>query len=105
MLGSQIDIYLWNRLPDYFASAREAYRSLACQYLRTITLLLLWPDTGTAGRILDIIIIIIIGALHFAMETKARKIKLSFVILRTKQIVSGLNFRTLATKKEKLLQC
>ena len=22
--------YIWNRLPDYFASAREAYKSLAC---------------------------------------------------------------------------
>ena len=25
--GSQIDLYFWNRLPDYFASAREAYIS------------------------------------------------------------------------------
>ena len=25
MLGSQIDLYFSNRLPDYFASAREAY--------------------------------------------------------------------------------
>ena len=23
-------LYFWNRLPDYFASAREAYKSLAC---------------------------------------------------------------------------
>ena len=34
------------RLPDYFASAREAYKSLACRSLCTITLLLLCPDTG-----------------------------------------------------------
>ena len=46
MLGSQIDLYFWNRLPNYFASAREAYKSLACRNLCTITLLLLWPDTG-----------------------------------------------------------
>ena len=25
MLGSHIDLYFWNRLPEYFASAREAY--------------------------------------------------------------------------------
>ena len=36
---------------------------------------------------------------------EGKKIKLSFVILRTKQIVSGPNFRALATKKGKLLQC
>ena len=52
MLGSQIDLYFWNRLPDYFASAREAYKSLACRNLCTLTLLLLWADTGPAVRIL-----------------------------------------------------
>ena len=46
-------LYFWNRLPDYFASAREAYKSLACRNLCTITLLLLCPDTGPAVRILD----------------------------------------------------
>ena len=45
-------LYFWNRLPDYFASAREAYKSLACRNLCTITLLLLCPDTGPAVRIL-----------------------------------------------------
>ena len=45
-------LYSWNRLPDYFASAREAYKSLACRNLCTITLLLLCPDTGPAVRIL-----------------------------------------------------
>ena len=45
MLGSQIDLHFWNRLPDYFASARQAYKSSACRDLCTITLLLLWPDT------------------------------------------------------------
>ena len=49
MLGYQ---YFWNRLPDYFASAREAYKSLACRNLCAITLLLLCPDTGPAVRIL-----------------------------------------------------
>ncbi|CAH3029151.1 unnamed protein product [Porites evermanni] len=39
-------LYFWNRLPDYFASAREAYQSLACRNLCTITLLLLCPYTG-----------------------------------------------------------
>ena len=29
MIGSQIDLYFWNRLPDYFAIVREAYKSLA----------------------------------------------------------------------------
>ena len=53
MLGSrQIDLYFWNRLVVYFASAREAYKSLACRNLCTIRLLLLWPDTGPAVRIL-----------------------------------------------------
>ena len=46
MLGSQIDLYFWNRMPDYFASARRAYKSPACRNLRIYTLLLLWPDTG-----------------------------------------------------------
>ena len=41
----------WNRLPDYFASAREAYKSLACRNLFTITLLVLCADTGPAVRI------------------------------------------------------
>ena len=45
-------LYFWNRLPDYFASVREAYKSLACRNLCTITLLLLCPDTGPAVRIL-----------------------------------------------------
>ena len=45
-------LYFWNRLPDYFASAREAYKLLACQNLCTITLLLLCPDTGPAVWIL-----------------------------------------------------
>ena len=45
-------LYFWNRLPDYFASAREAYKSLTCRNLCTITLLLLCPDTGPAVRIL-----------------------------------------------------
>ena len=44
--------YFWNRLPDYFAGAREAYKSLVCRNLCTITLLLLCPDTGPAVRIL-----------------------------------------------------
>ena len=39
-------LYFWNRLPGYFASAREAYKSLGCRNLCTITLLLLCPDTG-----------------------------------------------------------
>ena len=41
-----VDLYFWNRLPNYFPSVREAYKSLACRNLCTITLLLLWPDTG-----------------------------------------------------------
>ena len=41
-----------HRLPDYFATAREAYKSLACRNLCTITLLLLCLDTGPAVRIL-----------------------------------------------------
>ena len=45
-------LYFLNRLPDYFASAREAYKSLACRNLCTIMLLLLCPDSGPAVRIL-----------------------------------------------------
>ena len=43
-------LYFWNRLPDYFESAREAYKSLAFRNLCTSTLLLLGPDTGPAVR-------------------------------------------------------
>ena len=45
-------LYVWNRLPDYFASAREAYKSLACRNLCTYVVIVLsgyWascPDTG-----------------------------------------------------------
>ena len=46
MLGSQIDLCFWSRMPDYFASARGAYKSPACRNLCIFTLLLLWPDTG-----------------------------------------------------------
>ena len=42
----------WNRLRDYLASAREAYKSFACRNLCTITLLLLCPNTGPAVRTL-----------------------------------------------------
>ena len=45
-------LYFWNRLSDYFASAGEAYKSLACRNLCTITLLLLCPYTWPAVRIL-----------------------------------------------------
>ena len=45
-------LYFWNQLPDCFASAREAYKSLACGNLCTITLLLLCPDTRPAVLIL-----------------------------------------------------
>ena len=37
-------LYFWNQLPDYFASAREDHKSLACRNL--------CPDTGPAVRIL-----------------------------------------------------
>ena len=70
-------LYFWNRLPDYFASAREAYKSLACRNVCTITLLLLCPDTGQHELCKNI---------NFA-------------------IFSGPNFRALATNKGKLLQC
>ena len=43
MLASQIDLYFWNRMPDYFATA------IACQNLCIITLLLLWSNTGQHG--------------------------------------------------------
>ena len=43
-------LYFWNRLPDYFASAREAYKSLACRNLCTIIFesgyWTSYPDTG-----------------------------------------------------------
>ena len=46
-------LYFWNRFPDYFASAREARKSLVCRNLCTITLCL---DTGPASRILGNIV-------------------------------------------------
>ena len=89
---------------DYLASPREASKSLACRNLCTIpfTLLLLCPDTGPAVRILGNS-----GALQkylFRDGTRGKKVKLSFVILRTKYIFSRPNFRTLAINKGKLLQ-
>ena len=80
-------LYFWNLLPDYFASAREAYKSLACQNLCAITLLLLWRDSGPAFWILGNM-----GALQkykFRDGNEGKKVQLSFVILRTKQIFSG----------------
>ena len=71
-------LYFWNRLPDYLASAKEAYKSLACRNLCTITLLLLCPDTGPAVRIM-----VNIGALqkyYFRDGNKGKKVKLSFLI-------------------------
>ena len=56
-----------------------------------------WPDTGQHRSSAKNI--------NFAMETKVKKIKLSFIILRTKQIFSGPNFRILVPKIIKLLQC
>ena len=41
-------LYFWNRL----RSAREAYKSLACRHVCTITLFLLCPDSGTTVWIL-----------------------------------------------------
>ena len=45
-------IFLESMASHFFASAREAYKSLACRNLCIIMLLLLWRDTGPAGRIL-----------------------------------------------------
>ena len=67
-------LYFWNRLPDYYASAREAYKSLACRNLCTITLLLLCPDTGPGVRILGNIGSELCKNINFAMETKAKKL-------------------------------
>ena len=72
MLGSQIDLYFWNRMPDYFASARGAYKSPACRNLCIYTLLLLWPDTGQHRSSAKILI----------SRRRQKKTKLSFVILR-----------------------
>ena len=77
------------------------YKSLACRNLCTIILLLLRPDTGPAVQILGNI-----GALQkykFCDGNKGKKVQLSFVILRTKLIFSGPNFRALATNKGKSL--
>ena len=49
-----------------------------------------------------------IGALqkyYFRDRNKGKKVKASFIILRTKQIFSGANFRTLVANKGKLLKC
>ena len=52
MLGPDRLIFLESMASHFFASAREAYKSLACRNLCIIMLLLLWRDTGPAGRIL-----------------------------------------------------
>ena len=52
MLGPDRLIFLESMANHFFASAREAYKSLACRNLGIIMLLLLWRDTGPAGRIL-----------------------------------------------------
>ena len=76
MFGSQIDLYFSNRLPNYLASAREAYKSLACRNSCTITLLLLWPDTGQNRRSAKTLI--------SRWKQRQKNLFLSFVILRTK---------------------
>ena len=83
-------------MPDYFSSARGAYKPLACQNLCIITLLLLWPGTGQQRGSAKILI---------SQWKRGRKIKRSIIMLRTKQTVCGTNLRILATKKGKLLQC
>ena len=74
MLGSQIDLYFWNRMPLYFARARGAYKSPACRNLCIITLLLLWPDPGQHGSSAKILI---------SRWKRRQNSELSFVILRT----------------------
>ena len=83
-------------MPLYFARARGAYKSPACRNLCIITLLLLWPDPGQHRSSAKILI---------SRWKRRQNSELSFVILRTKEIVSGPNFRIRATKKGKLLQC
>ena len=61
-------LYFWNRLRDYLTSAREAYKSHAYRNLCTVALLLLYPDTGPAVRILGNI-----GALHDAVSKALRR--------------------------------
>ena len=75
MLGSQIDLCFWNRLPNYFASAREAYKSLFCRNL--------WPDTGQHRSSANILI--------SRLKQRPKKSNCLFV--------SGPNFRPCATKK------
>ena len=72
-------LYFWNRLPDYFVSAREAFKSLACRHVCTITLLLLCPDTGQAVRILGNM-----SSAKILISRWKQRQKLSFMILRTK---------------------
>ena len=52
MLGPDRLIFLESMASHFLASAREAYKSLACRTLCIIMLLLLWRDTGPAGWIL-----------------------------------------------------
>ena len=74
----------------------EIYLQLRCY--------LLCPDTGPAVRKLGNI-----GALQKYQfrdgKKKGKTVKTSFVILKTKQIFSGPNFRALATNAGKLFQC
>ena len=49
MLGSYIDLHFWNRLLDDFASAREAYKSIAFRNYVVIVVAGYWnrkPDSG-----------------------------------------------------------
>ena len=54
-------------MPDYFASARGADKSLACPYLCIIMLLLLCPDAGQHIKELC-------KNINFAMEAKSKKL-------------------------------
>ena len=67
-------------MPDYFASAREARKSLVCRNLCTITLCL---DTGPASRILGNIVDCKTVGFFFSKSVK-KSVKRGVIVLRAR---------------------
>ena len=81
MLGSQVNLYFWNRMPHYFVSARGAYKFLAYILKYVAGYWASWPDTEQHRSSAKILIS---RWKQRQKGNKGKKIKLSFIKLRTK---------------------
>ena len=64
MLASQIDLYFWNRMPDYFATARRAYINRLSKFMYNYVVIVMVEYWATWELSKNII---------FAMETNWRQ--------------------------------